>query len=203
MLDVKGLCGLLAGIISIFAFAFYNLSILRGITKPNRATWWILTLVGMIIVVSYYAEGARRTMWVPVTYIIGPFIVALLAIPYGVGGWTIFDRACLSGAGLSLVIWFLTGSVLIVLLMNLLMDFFGIMPTILKSYLRPKEEDVTAWVLSTIASVFNLLAVERWEFAIAVYPVYMLIGNGIITLLLFLSPRVSYRSNILNQPAKQ
>ena len=66
--------GVLAGILEFSAFILYYISILQGKTRPNRATWFVLTIVGFLIVASYYASGARETIWIPVSYAVGPLI---------------------------------------------------------------------------------------------------------------------------------
>ncbi len=54
---------------------------------------------------AYRAAGADATMWVPITYVIGPLGTSLLAIKFGEGGWTKLDRICLVGVGIGLILW--------------------------------------------------------------------------------------------------
>ncbi len=186
--EISALAGRTAGLLSLAAFVPYVLAILRGETRPNRATWWIWTVVGFLLGSSYYASGAQHTIWVPVSYVVGPLVTALLSLRYGEGGWTRFDRYCVAGAGLSLVLWWIFQTPMIALLINLSIDFLGALPTIRKSYLEPAGEDRVAWALFWAGNIANLFAVERWTFAIAVYPVYMFLASGAIALLV-LRPR--------------
>ena len=179
------LLGIIAGILSFAAYSLYIFSTLKGKTKPNRSTWWILTLVGLMIAASYYAGGARDTMWIALSYVLGPAIIAILSLKYGEGKWEKLDKLCLTGALISAVIWYFSQSALLVLIINIVMDFLGLVPTIKKSYLRPAGEDRIAWTLEFVAGALNVFAVEKWIFAIAFYPVYLLIINGIVTLLLY------------------
>lgn len=180
--------GWVAGLIEIAAIARYVHAIFRGNARPNRATWWILTLVGFLVAGSYYATGARHTMWVPLAYAIGPLFVAILSLKYGEGGWTRFDRTCVVAAMLSTALWVISDSPTLALLLFLSIDLAGLLPTMRKSYFDPASEDAPAWWLSFIAGLFNLAAVERWEFGIAVYPLYIAAGNGVIACLLL--PRI-------------
>jgi len=182
--DARVIAGLLAGVVGAVAFVRYLRATFRGTTKPNRATWWILTVVGFLLAASYYASGARQTMWLPVSYALCPLVTAIVSLKHGEGGWTPFDRACLLGAGISVVLWWLCRSPLVALLINLFIDFVGLLPTIRKSYQRPASEDRIAWMIGLLASIINLFAVERWAFALAVYPLYMALGNGVIAVLL-------------------
>lgn len=186
MPDIAAVSGKVAGIISLIAFLPYILAILRGQTKPNRATWWIWTIVGFMLGVSYHSSGANHTIWVPVSYIIGPLIIAILSIKYGEGGWTRFDRNCLLGAGVSVVLWWIFSSPFIALLINLFIDFMGALPTIRKAYNKPESEDRTAWALFFTGNTANLFAVEKWTFAISIYPIYMFLASGMIMALVFI-----------------
>lgn len=198
MPDITAIAGKAAGIITLVALIPYVIAILRKETKPNRATWWIWLVVGLMIGISYYSSGAKHTIWVPVTYVIGPLIIVALSFKYGEGGWTWFDRSCLLVAGISAVLWWMFKTPLIALLINLFIDFLGALPTIRKSYSEPKGEDRTAWTLFFAGNVVNLFAVETWTFSIAVYPIYMLLLTGTIAGLLFLRPRKRMGANAQN-----
>ena len=68
------------------------------------------------------------------------------------------------------------------------MDFAGAVPTIRKAYLAPHTEDRLAWALFIAGNAFNLLAVDRWQFAIAIYPLYMFLASGTIAALVLRPP---------------
>ena len=189
MPDIGAVAGKVAGIVSLAAFIPYIIATLRGKTKPNRATWWIWTVVGFMLGASYYSSGADHTIWVPLSYIIGPFTTAVLSVKYGEGGWTRLDLACLLCAGVSVALWWMFSSPLTALLINLSIDLLGALPTVWKTYHRPEGEDRTAWALFFAGNAVNLFAVEAWSFAIAVYPIYMFLGSGTIAALVFLRPR--------------
>ncbi|MDP6609103.1 MAG: hypothetical protein QF463_08560 [Vicinamibacterales bacterium] len=180
--------GRLAGLLSLAAFVPYIVAILRGQTRPNRATWWIWTTNGLVLGASYYSSGAENTIWVPVSYVVGPMLTALLSLRYGEGSWSAFDRTCLAGAGTGLALWWWFNSPEVALVMALAVDFAGALPTIRKAYRAPETEDRTAWALFIAGNTVNLLAVEAWRFAIAVYAVYMFLASGTIALLV-LKPR--------------
>lgn len=182
--SAKEILGIAAGAISFVGYAIYAYSTVKGSTKPNRATWWILTLVGIMIASSYYSEGARNTIWVAVSYVIGPLLVAVLSIKYGESGWETLDILCLSTACLSALIWYFYQSPFTVLVVNIVMDFVALVPTIKKSYLRPDSEDALAWSVESVSGVMNVLALERWAFGLAFYPVYLLLINSVVTALL-------------------
>ncbi|MDB5259273.1 MAG: hypothetical protein JWO73_481 [Candidatus Taylorbacteria bacterium] len=184
--QISPVLGIVAGCISFSAYVLYMISTVKGRTKPSRSTWWILTLVGIMIASSYYASGARDTIWVALSYVLGPLIISILSLKYGEGKWERLDKWCLASAIISASVWAIFRSAQIALVTNIVMDFLGLIPTIKKSYLRPEGEDRAAWTLESFSGALNIFAIEKWTFSIAFYPLYLLIVNGIVTLFLYM-----------------
>ncbi len=181
MPDIASIAGKLAGIISLSAYIPYIVSILRKETKPNRASWIIWAIVSTIIALSYREAGASYAFLAPVGYVIGSTTVFILSIRYGVGGWTPFDRKCLIGAAISLVVWQIFDSPMSALLINLFINLLGTLPTARKAWYQPETEDKVFWSLVFLGSIVNLFAVENWTFSMAVYPVSMIFLIGMVT----------------------
>ncbi len=191
--ETARLFGLTAGIISFFAYLIYIISIFRGKTRPNRATWWILTFVGIVTGLSYYFSGAVDTIWVPIADIFGIFIIAVLSIKFGEGGTSKFDISCFIVSVIGLILWYIFKSPVVALILNLLMDFVGILPTIKKSYLEPTGESKISWAMTFIGNVLNFGAVTSTTFGILLYPIYMSITSGAVAVLLYF-PKFRYKN---------
>lgn len=188
--DAKAVLGMVAGAIALLAYVVYVISIFKGGSKPNRATWWIWAFMGLILALSYDLSGATNTIWVPYVEFLGPFTIALLSLKYGEGGLNNkTDLLCLLGAVVSVILWIVFDSPLVALITNLTIDSFAIIPTIKKSYLRPEGEDFWAWFGTGVADSLNMFAVERFTFAILVYPIYMLLSDLIIIFILLLKKK--------------
>jgi len=184
-LDYKIVLGIVAGIIAFSAYIVYIVSIFRGKTKPNRATWWIWAFMGFVLALSYYFSGAHNTIWVPIVEFIGPLLIAVLSLKYGEGGLkNKTDLVCITGAFISILLWIIFDNPILALVTNLIIDTFALIPTIKKVYLRPEGEDFNAWLVTGIADSMNLFALEKFTFGVMVYPIYMLISDLIILLLL-------------------
>lgn len=178
--------GIIAGVIEFIGFLPYILDTLNRKVTPNKATWIIWTFLGVIIAASYYASGARDTIWMPIASAIGIIIVALLSLKYGEEGWTPLDKTCLIGAGAGLALWWYTNEPTLAYGMTTIVDAIGALPTIKKAYDRPESERNFAWPLFFIASVLNLIAIRQWTFTIALYPVYVFVLNSSMSALVFL-----------------
>jgi hypothetical protein len=151
-------------------------------------------VVGIIIAASYRAAGASATIWVPISYVIGPFVTSLLGIRFGQGGWTKFDRFCLLTAALSLILWQVSSSSDLALAINIGIDLLGALPTIRKSLIDPYGEDLLAWLLFFVANTLNVLAIDRWNWQVAIYPLYMFCITGTIYWVLWQGRRKGRKS---------
>ena len=173
-LDVKVVLGMIAGAIAFLAYVIYIVSILRGKSKPNRATWWIWAFMGVVLVLSYQASGAENTIWVPFVEFLGPLIIAILSIKYGEGGINNkTDIICLVGSFVSIILWIIFNNPVIALVTSLAVDSFAIIPTIKKSYLRPEGEDFWAWFGTGIADSLNFFAARGLHVAGRLFSIKM------------------------------
>ncbi|MDO8499774.1 MAG: hypothetical protein Q7S66_03890 [bacterium] len=188
----KEILGVVAGIVSFLGYFPYILSIYKGQTKPSRSSWWIWSFVGMVILFSYYSAGARNTIWIPIVFVVCPLLVAILSIRYGQGERLIFlDKICLVLSFASLLVWYLSKTPAVALFVNIVIDFFGFLPTIKKSIALPEYENKTTWVLFFIGSLFNLVAIDQFSINIVSYPLYMLIMDIIMIFLIFKKNKIS------------
>jgi len=183
---LKEIFGIFAGGISLLAYVFYIVAILKKTTKPSRSSWWIWTLIGLVIVLSYHAVGATYTIWVPVSFFIGPLIIAILSIWHGEGtGLETLDKVCLLGSIIGILLWVLFDSAEIALFINIFVDLLGYIPTLKKTQKNPLSESKITWIIFTTGSILNLMAIEDWVLHISIYPIYMFIMDIIMLLLIY------------------
>lgn len=182
--------GIIAGFLSLIGFIPYIVTILQGKTQPNKATWSIWAIVGIILCTSYHLSGAIHTIWVPLALAIGHVFTAILAFVYGKGGFNQFEKICLLGTGISLALWWHYNSPLIALSINITIDFLGALPTIRKSYHEPETENLLTWTIFLLAHTLNLFAIKQWSFSVSAYPAYLFLSVATVVLLL-LRPKVA------------
>lgn len=185
------LFGIVAGVLSIPMLGLYIFAILKGTTKPNRVTWWILSLVSIAVLLSYHDLGARDTLWLPIVYTLGYVCTAILSLKYGDGPFSLstLDRAALGGGIVSVALYWFAEAPLLALFFGVLTECIALIPTAVKSYTNPETEDYPAWMLGTIASLINLFAISEWSLAIAGYPVWVFVSNAFIVYFLIRGKR--------------
>jgi hypothetical protein len=198
MFSWQAVTGVVAGFLPLLGFLRYLGSIRQGKTRPSRVTWWIWAIVGLVLCYSYYSSGAVETIWVPVSLAIGHLIIAIFALKYGEGGWSKFDQGCLLCAGISLLLWWWFSSPIIALLINIVIDFLGALPTLRKSYYQPQTEDIVTWSIFLTANTLNLFALKDWSFALSAYPLY-LFCNTVVIVGLLVRPKIRSQPTLYKQ----
>lgn len=187
--DLRAVFGILAGVLSLLAFVPYIRSIYRGETRPNRATWWVWTVCNGVLFASYYASGERRSAWVPLSYMAASFVVALLSFKRGEGGLSRFDQGCALASAVGIALWAASGSPLTALMINIGVDLAGALPTMRKTYLDPRSESLSAWLIFLVANLVNLLAVDAWTEPSVALPIYYVVMTIVIVALAARRPR--------------
>jgi hypothetical protein len=156
-------------------------------TIPNLATWIIFSVEGGIIAFSYYARSDIPDFWFFAALTVNYLIAAILSIRYGEHvvkkspPFTRLDLLCLTGAVLSLLLWYQYDSWEIPIVINMVIDSFGIVPTLEKIWRQPKTEDMRAWSMTMVSSVLSVCALgalSTWSFERAGFPLYMVFVNG-------------------------
>jgi len=176
------------GYISLLLFMFsvvpYVRSILKGDTKPQRVTWLIWTVLVFIAFFSQLAKGATWSLLLTVGDAITIVIVFIFSIKYGVGGFRKLDILSLIGAGVSLLLWYLTNEPTVALFLIILIDIIGSNLTILKTWKNPETENWIGWAMCGVGGVFGILSVGSFNFILLSYPIYICLLNSLMAIII-------------------
>ena len=157
--------GWLSFVVLLLSYIPYVIDILKGNTKPERAAFFIWTVLGFSLISSQLAEGGRESVLLSVGGTVGPLIVFLLSIKYGVGG---------------LLLWYLTNNPAFVLWIAILIDSAGVYLLLIKSYKDPASELPLLWASGVVAGTLSILSVGRLDINLLAFPVWLTINNGVI-----------------------
>ena len=177
---------MIAGIFSLFGYAFYWKAILKGDTKPSKTTWWILSLLALTLYFSAKENGASETLWLARGQVAGSLVTAFLALKYGERKRERGEGFCILGSVVALTsLWFVQAHAL-ALVLTLLTETFAIGLTVQKSWRNPENEDQTAWTVTQIADGLNLFAISSLHFGDIAYPIWLFVLDGVVLLTLLL-----------------
>lgn len=168
---------ILSGLILAAGAPPYLIDILKGKTKPERATWFIWSVLGTI---AFFSQLSLHGGW-SLVFIgldgLGSIIVFLLSLRYGVGGWSLLDKAGLAIATIGVVISLLARDATIALGGVVLADVAGVVLTVQKTFRNPRSETSITWFFLGTSALFGALAVGKIQFNLLLYPVYLAVAN--------------------------
>lgn len=138
---------------------------------------------------SQLAKGATFSLWLPGIDTIAIVITFVLSLRYGVGGFSKKDYFALLIAAIGLVVWYFTQEAAVALYLVIGIDAIGTYLTIDKAYKDPMSETVSAWLFSSIAGLFAMLAVGSLDIVLLSYPFYLFIACGAVPIAIALGKR--------------
>lgn len=165
------LIGQIAGVIAVIQAIPYIVDIFRGHTKPERMTYFIWFIVDALLITSYISVGATTTIWTGLVYVATGFIIFLLSLKYGMGGFSKLDIFCLFIALIGMLIWATTSNAVLALCFATFAAKVGYLPTIKKAYFFPETENTLSWTLCAFSSTLNIFALTTFSPIIAIPPI--------------------------------
>jgi hypothetical protein len=177
MAEYKTILGSLSVVLGLIAYAVYFKGIFANRIKPHVFSWLIWGVVVAIAFAAQVVKGGGAGTWNTCVTALMCFVITGLAYPRGTKDFSIYDWASLLGAFAALLLWVLakepTGSVIILCLVNI----FGTMPTLRKSYEYPQEESALAFTLNGLKFVVAIMALQSYSIATWLFPLTVFWGN--------------------------
>jgi hypothetical protein len=176
------LLGLLAGIIGIVGYIPYIRDVLKGSTKPERASWIIWSLEYAVLFVAQLKSGATESLWVIGLQVIGVIIISVLSLHYGLGGLDRSNIILFVCVGVALTLWYFTKNPTLTILLLVAVEMIGTILTARKVYRRPGSETLIMWICLAFAGMLGIVAVGRsGDPIVYVYPAALIMmGFGVI-----------------------
>jgi len=175
-----------AGILFVFAFIPYIRAILRGETKPAKASWIIWASLDYIVLAGMIVEHTVNGQILGA--VIGATIVIGLAMKYGTPGWTRTDKFCLGGAFLGISLWIAFNNPVFGILTSCAVALLGSVPTFISAWRDPSREDKSAWTIFWVSCVCAIIAIPQQTLAAAAQPVTFFIIESVMMFILFIHP---------------
>lgn len=180
---------LISTVLALISPIVYSVAILRGEAKPHRTTRFVLLLITSLTTLSLFAQGNRVAIYLAGVSTLQSIIVFILSIKYGMGGWSKSDIICLIFALIGIILWRITKNPVVALYFAIGADFIGMIPAIIKTYHFPETEIWLFFALDVLAAIFSLLALEKWTLEEFSYPIYIMLINLIMVLLILVRPK--------------
>lgn len=154
-------------------------SVLKGSFRPQRMTRFLIFLVSLLFVGTLYAQGDRNSIYMASAQLLGSTALFFLSLKRGMGGNTKFDWVVFTMAIGSLIVWQTTKNPLLGLLMSLVTDFIGFVPTLIKTWKYPETEEWKFYMSDVVASFFSILSIGVFSLSNLAFPVYIFLINTV------------------------
>ncbi|OGG53175.1 hypothetical protein A2851_03635 [Candidatus Kaiserbacteria bacterium RIFCSPHIGHO2_01_FULL_53_29] len=187
--DYHIVLGFISVVVGILGYIPYFRDIYRGKTKPHVFTWVIFALLNAIVFFGQVSAGAGAGAWVSAITVLGCSAIALTAFFRGEREITKTDWLCFIGALLGIVLWRITDEPLTAVVVVTVVDVFAFAPTFRKSYMKPHEETISTYVLSTLKYVLGIAALGSFNATTLLFPVAVCLLNSSLVTMLFIRRR--------------
>jgi len=167
----------------------YLIDVVHKKTKPRIVTWTIWTILMAIAGFAALDSGAVPAAVLSFASAVSTSLVVILGYKNSDKTYTKLDIFSFIGAISGLVLWWAFNSPLIAIVMSVVIDFIGAIPTIWHSYKKPQEETASFFILCFFSALLALLAVENFSVAATLVPIYLMIIDGFIGVLIIIRKR--------------
>ena len=175
-----GLLGILAGVLQAVAGVPYVRDVLRGSTRPHRATWMIWCVLSLIVLLSQRADGARWSLVLVAVQFLATLVVLMLSLRRGVGGGAPTDLALLAVAAAGVVGWQTFGDPLVATACVVGADVIAVCLMLPKTFRDPWSETLSAYLLGLVSVALAGASVGSFAPRLLLYPAYLLAGDSAI-----------------------
>lgn len=189
MLTTPEIIGGIAILIGLYGQVLYTGSILRGTTKPHLFTWVVWSILGFIGFFAQLHDHAGPGSWV--LGITSSFCVvnALLALKWGEPTITRGDKIALAASLTAILPWALTKDPLGSVMLISIIDMVAFYPTFRKSWMKPHEENLSAYNLANAKFILSFFAMSTFTLNTMLYPVVIVLGNGAFVIMCLIRRR--------------
>jgi len=176
----------LAALLSIVGAYGYISDTLRGTTSPNRVTWSLWGVEGVLAFVIEIQQHVGIASIMTLMLGLVPCVVVLASFHNSHAVWKIdaFDIFCgvLSASGL--VFWALVNEPTVALVSFVVADQLAALPTFRKSWLAPSTESPRVFFMGFLNTAITLLTLHTFTTAGALFPGVISVADLILALLI-------------------
>lgn len=188
-MELKTIIAVISVVMTLFGYYFYFKDIFAGKTKPHAYSWIVWGLLTGIAFFGQISDGAGAGAWVMATTALISFMIVGLAFQRGEKDVTMSDKANLAGCFGAILLWLITSSPLLSILLVTLIDFLGFLPTIRKSIHKPWEETLIHYVFAGAKFAIAMLALDNFSVVTALYPLSLVLANWLFVVMLIVQRR--------------
>lgn len=172
---------IIAAVLAIIGNVPYLIDVIKGRAKPHPYTWLVWTIVSCVVFFGQVAKGAGVGAIPTAASEIFTVIIFLFSLKYGFKGVTKTDTLFLSLAIAGLIPWLLTNDPTWSVIIAVVIDLIGFIPTLRKTWNFPKTETPLLYGMNVARHILMLFSLQAYNIATMLHSVVMIITNTLMT----------------------
>lgn len=175
----------LAAALSFVGAAGYIRDTLGGVTAPNRVTWGLWGLEGVLAFINEMQQHVGTAAIMTLVFGLVPLAVVFASFRNSHSVWRIgpFDIVCGALSLLGIVFWAFVHEPTVALVSFVVADQLAALPTLRKSWLMPSSESAWVFALGVLNAGITLLTLPHFTTAGALFPGAILVTDLLISIL--------------------
>lgn len=169
---------IVGSLLPVVATTTYAVSIVRGNTRPQRMTRFLLAVITAIMFASLWISGDTSGVWLALVSFLQAIFILALTFRKGIGGASRLDFVCLALCMAGLGLWLLSDQPWIGLIASIVADLIAIAPSLLKTVRLPHTELAAFYAIDVVAGIAILFA-GPFTLQAMLFPVYIACINAV------------------------
>jgi hypothetical protein len=187
----------LAAGLSVVGAYDYVRDTLRGETAPNRVSWGLWGVEGVLAFVVEVQQHVGPAAVMTLMFGLVPLIVVAASFANPQSVWRVgpFDLVCGVISVLGIVFWAIVNQPTVALVSFITADQVAALPTVRKSWIAPETESPRVFVLGVVNCVITLLTLHQFTTEGAVFPGVIFVCDAVIAALVITRVGPRFRSS--------
>lgn len=181
---MKQVLGVIAILLALIAYIPYIRDVLRRKTKPHVYSWFIWGFLSILIALLQFKKGAGPGAYMTLFTGCISLLIFILAMRNGKKYITKLDTFTFVLALIASGIWLLADQPLASMILLMVADVLGSIPTIRKSWHLPYEETLFLWAVSPVRHAISIGALTSYNAVTLLNPATWVILNSFFLVLL-------------------
>jgi hypothetical protein len=189
-LQLKLIFGIIGSILAIYYAVPYIIDIIKGKTQPHLYSWLVWTILQVVGSFAHFSDGGGYGSLPLAVGALSCLTILLLSFKYGTKNINRFDFICLVLSFISIYLYFIIKNPLATVILIVIADTIGFLPTMRKGFEEPYSETLSTWSISFTSNFLGLLALQRYTTVTVLYTSVLMVTNLVMFLILYFRRKI-------------
>ena len=189
---MRTLLSVLGSLIAVAGTVPYVIETIRGNTKPRIVTWLTWALLTGVAGAASLSAGQLGGAVFALLGTVATSAVVVAGLRFGDRSFTRLDLACLAGVLVGLLLWLSLDNPIFAIWAAILIDFVGLVPTLVHAWKQPTAETASAFVCVGVGGLITSAAIASGgSFSVAAlgYPLYAAVSMASVATIILIRRR--------------